>query len=71
MELDGGRVNVRRLPHGVWTVSLDFDLAKYPNARPGTVEHTPPTTAADKLDAMIDWACAEWDLRKGPAARHT
>jgi hypothetical protein len=65
--VDGGTIYVDRLPYGAWTISLEFDRARYPKARAGNVEHTPPTIQADSLDAVIAWARDEWALRKGPA----
>ena len=69
IDVDGGTIHVRRQPHGVWAISLEFDKVRYPKARAGSVDHTPPTVQADSLEAVISWARAEWTLRKGPPAR--
>jgi hypothetical protein len=66
IEVDGGTIHVRRQTHGVWAISLEFDKERYPKARAGSVEKTPPTIQADSLDAVISWARDEWALRKGP-----
>jgi hypothetical protein len=66
IDVDGGTIHVRRETHGVWAISLEFDKLRYPKARAGSVDHTPPTIQADRLDAVISWARDEWALRKGP-----
>ena len=69
VDLDGGTINIRRMPTGVWLISFEFDLERYPKARGGTVEHTPITSGRDSLEAVTAWARDEWALRKGPAKR--